>query len=126
MTNRTDRHRSSETGRPLRTVAIVSRNPRVNLLDAVLDAGDYDVVFIEAVEHAYSQIKRSTPDLIVVCLDIDDEAGFQILSMLGLDAETAEIPVVTYIAPPSVDASDDNAVEVERGALPELLTLSMN
>jgi DNA-binding response OmpR family regulator len=126
MTNRTDRHRSSETGRPLRTVAIVSRNPRVNLLDAVLEAGDYDVVFIEAIEHAYSQIKRSIPHVIVLCLDVNDAAGFQILSMLHLDRGTSEIPIITYVAPPDVDASVEDSAEVDRDTLSQLMSLSMN
>ncbi|MND01906.1 hypothetical protein D3C83_210850 [compost metagenome] len=30
-----------------------------------------------------------------MCLDIDDLDGFQVLSMLKLDADTKEIPVVT-------------------------------
>ena len=126
MTNRTDRHRSSETARPLRTVAIVSRNPRVNLLDAVLEAGDYDVVFIEAIEHAYSQIKRSIPHVIVLCLDMDDASGFQILSMLNLDSDTSEIPIITYVAPPDVEGSGEDSTEVDRDTLSQLMSLSMN
>ena len=61
----------------------------------MLDAGQYDVVFVESTEHAYSHIKRLTPHLIIVCLDIDDLDGFQVLSMLKLDDETKGIPVVT-------------------------------
>ena len=77
-------------------VVVVSKQSQLNgLLETVLDAGQYDVVFVESTEHAYSHIKRLTPRLIIVCLDIDDLDGFQVLSMLKLDAETKDIPLVT-------------------------------
>ena len=77
-------------------VVVVSKQSQLNgLLETVLDAGQYDVVFVESTEHAYSHIKRLTPHLIIVCLDIDDLDGFQVLSMLKLDDDTKAIPVVT-------------------------------
>jgi DNA-binding response OmpR family regulator len=77
-------------------VVVVSKQSQLNgLLETVLDAGHYDVVFVESTEHAYTHIKRLTPHLIIVCLDIDDLDGFQVLSMLKLDDETKSIPVVT-------------------------------
>ena len=77
-------------------VVVVSKQSQLNgLLETVLDAGQYDVVFVESTEHAYSHIKRLTPHLIIVCLDIDDLDGFQVLSMLKLDDDTKGIPVVT-------------------------------
>ena len=66
------------------------------LLDTVLDAGSYDVVFVEAIAHAYSQIKRVQPHLVILCVHMDDVEGFRVLSMLKLDAETRSIPVLTY------------------------------
>ncbi len=85
-------------------VVVVSKQSQLNgLLETVLDAGQYDVVFVESTEHAYSHIKRLTPHLIIVCLDIDDIDGFQVLSMLKLDQETRTIPVVTCTV-----AADDN------------------
>ncbi len=78
-------------------VVVVSKQSQLNgLLETVLDAGQYDVVFVESTEHAYTHIKRLNPHLIIVCLDIDDLDGFQVLSMLKLDDETRRIPVVTY------------------------------
>ena len=77
-------------------VVVVSKQSQLNgLLETVLDAGHYDVVFVESTEHAYSHIKRLTPHLIIVCLDIDDIDGFQVLSMLKLDDDTKGIPLVT-------------------------------
>jgi CheY-like chemotaxis protein len=89
--------RTTLTGRSTsQQVVVVSKQSQLNgLLETVLDAGQYDVVFVESTEHAYSHIKRLTPHLIIVCLDIDDIDGFQVLSMLKLDTDTRNIPVVT-------------------------------
>ena len=90
-------------------VVVVSKQSQLNgLLETVLDAGQYDVVFIESTEHAYSHIKRLTPHLVIVCLDIDDIDGFQVLSMLKLDTDTKNIPVVTCtVTQGDEEASDD-------------------
>ena len=40
----------------------------LELLETVLDAGHYDVVFVESSEHAYSQIKRVQPNLVILCV----------------------------------------------------------
>jgi len=78
-------------------VVIVNGNPEMlELLDTMLAAGHYDVVFVESSEHAYSQIKRVQPNLVILCVRIDDAEGFQVLSMLKLDDETRGIPVLTY------------------------------
>ena len=66
------------------------------LLETVLAAGHYDVVFVESSEHAYSHIKRVQPNLVILCMSLEDHDGFQVLSMLKLDNETRRIPVVTY------------------------------
>ena len=77
-------------------VVVVSKQSQLTgFLDTVLDAGHYDVVLVEPTERAYSHIKRLTPHLIIVCLDIDDLDGFQVLSMLKLDGDTKQIPLVT-------------------------------
>jgi PleD family two-component response regulator len=78
-------------------LVIVNGNTEMlELLETVLDAGHYDVVFVESSQHAYSQIKRVQPNLVILCVRIDAVDGFQVLSMLKLDDETREIPVLTY------------------------------
>lgn len=82
-----------------RKVAIVNGTPAVlSLVEHALDAGNYDVVFIESVAHAYSHIKRVKPDLVIVCVRLATLNGFEVLSMLHLDEDTRRIPVLTYIA----------------------------
>ena len=64
--------------------------------ESVLDAGRYDMVFVEPGDRAYSQIRRVIPDLVILCTRIEQLDGFQLLTMLKLDPETSEIPVLTY------------------------------
>ena len=95
-----------------RQVVVVSKQSQLNgLLETVLDAGQYDVVFVESTENAYSHIKRLTPHLIIVCLDIDDLDGFQVLSMLKLDEQTKSIPVVTCTVSQDDDPTQDQSLD---------------
>jgi len=78
-------------------VVIVNGSADVmDLVGSVLDAGHYDVIFVESSEHAYSQVKRVQPNLVILCVRIEDVDAFQVLSMLKLDEETRQIPVLTY------------------------------
>jgi CheY-like chemotaxis protein len=86
----------------------------LEVLEPVLEAGNYDVVFVEASAHAYSQIKRVQPDLVILCVGLDDAEGINVLSMLKLDAETHDIPVVTYTS----SAEDDEEQEEEEPEAP--------
>ena len=93
-------------------VVVVSKQGQLNgLLETVLDAGQYDVVFVESTEHAYSHIKRLTPHLVIVCLDIDDLDGFQVLSMLKLDKDTKDIPVVTCTVSQEDEETQDESFD---------------
>jgi PleD family two-component response regulator len=93
--------------RDVRSVRRQSRNPQkvvivngsaetLELLESTLDAGHYDVTFVDSTDHAYSHIRRVKPHLVVLCVRIEDVAGFQLLSMLKLDEGTRRIPVLTY------------------------------
>lgn len=78
-------------------VVVVDGNAEVlGMLEAVLDAGRYDMVFVEASDHAYSQIRKVLPNLVIVCANVERLEGFQLLTMLKLDADTRDIPVLTY------------------------------
>ena len=86
-----------QPGRTTQKVVVVNgSNEILELLESVLDAGHYNVVFVAETDHAYSQIKQARPNLIILCVALDDPVGFHVLSMLKLDEETAEIPVLTY------------------------------
>ena len=98
--------RAFATKRTPRKVVVVSRNPRQSLPDRVMDA-DYDVIVLESLAHAYSQIRRVKPNLVIMCLSLDDLEGFQVLSMLKFDSETARIPVLTHAASDSENFTED-------------------
>jgi len=68
----------------------------LGVVESVLDAGHYDVVFVESNAHAYSQVRQVRPNLVILCLNMDNPDGFQVLSMLRLDEATRDIPVLTY------------------------------
>jgi DNA-binding response OmpR family regulator len=81
----------------MQKVAIVNGTAELlDLINGVLGAGHYDAVFIESSEHAYSQVRREHPSLVILCLRLDDPSGFQVLSMLKMDEDTRTIPVLTY------------------------------
>jgi CheY-like chemotaxis protein len=88
-------HHSTPAGTQ-KVVIVNGSTDMLALLETALDAGHYDVVFVESSEHAYSHIKREQPNLVILCIRIEDRDGFQVLSMLKLDDETRQIPVLTY------------------------------
>ncbi len=99
-------------------VVVVNGSPEIlELLETVLDAGRYDMVFVEASRHAYSRIKHVQPDLVILCVDLWELDGFHLLSMLKLDSETRHIPIVTYtggrLPAGDEDEDDDQAADDE-------------
>lgn len=90
-------------------VVVVNGDPEIlELLESVLDAGRYDMVFVESSTRAYSRIKRVQPDLVILCMRIDETDGFHLLSMLKLDEETRHIPLVTYTNELTGDEEDES------------------
>ncbi len=95
---------------------VVIVNGTTDLLDMVqpvLTAGHYDVVFVESNAHAYSHIKREKPSLIILCLDMHEREGFHVLSMLKLDEDTRTIPLLTCLSEYEVPAEATAAVDHE-------------
>src|SRR5262245_63616808 len=78
-------------------VIVVGRSIDAPVPDDVLDAGEYEMMFIESIAGAFTQIVEARPDRVIVCLGLDDIAGFQLVSMLKLDPRTKTIPLLTYI-----------------------------
>jgi PleD family two-component response regulator len=82
---------------PAQKVVVVNGNTDVlGMLETVLDAGRYDMVFVESGDRAYSQIKKVQPHLVILCTRLDQLDGFQLLTMLKLDPDTRGLPVLTY------------------------------
>jgi hypothetical protein len=110
---------SSSWFRPLATMVVVTRHPHISIIDTVQDAGEFDIVFIESVDRAYSCIKRVAPQLVIICLEVDDPNGFQLLTMLALDGDTAAIPVRTYVLSPAPKGVDSGNVPADRSEAAE-------
>jgi hypothetical protein len=80
-----------------RLIAFVASSASSETLDRLFDGAGYDVMLIDSMDDAYTQIKGVMPQLVIVCLQPDEETvGCQMLSMLGADRETADIPVLTH------------------------------
>ena len=95
---------------------VVIVNGTTDLLDMVqplLTAGHHDVVFVESNAHAYGTIKRDRPALIILCLDMRDLEGFQVLSMLKLDEDTRTIPLLPCLTQYELPAWRTTLVEHE-------------
>jgi CheY-like chemotaxis protein len=123
MMTHTSSDRPVSTVADRRTVAIVSKHPDQHVLDTVLKSSDYDILLIESIGEAYTQIKQALPQIIIVCLEVNDLDGVQVLSMLNIDAATAQIPVVTYLASPDADDEDG---ELDSSFVHHQLLRSMN
>jgi CheY-like chemotaxis protein len=91
----------NDSGHVQQRVAVIGDPAQRPPLEDVLGDGHYDVEFVDSSMGAYSEIVRSLPDRIIVCVETDDLQGFQLLSMLKLDPRTRGIPVVTYVGCPA-------------------------
>ena len=107
-------HTSRIAAAPVQKVVVVNGSSDVlGMLETVLDAGRYDMVFVESSDRAYSQIKKVQPHLVILCTRIEELEGFQLLTMLKLDGETRDIPVLTYTTEYEGQDLDDGDVAVE-------------
>ena len=115
---------------PVQKVVVVNGNTEVlGMLETVLDAGRYDMVFVESGEHAYSQVKKVLPNLVILCTRIEQLDGFQLLTMLKLDPETRDIPVLTYTTEyegQDFDTAISQLAEEEEEVFPTRPALRMN
>jgi CheY-like chemotaxis protein len=124
LTSGTTNGATAHIRRPVSTAAgtqkvvIVNGSPQtLELLENVLEAGRYDIVFVESSEHAYSQIKRVQPNLVILCVQIDAMDTFQVLSMLKLDDDTRNIPILTFTADVEGQETDDEPEDALEGEM---------
>ena len=83
--------RTMATSTSQKVVIVNGSAEMLAVLETVLDAGHYDVVFVESSEHAYSQIKRVQPNLVVLyedshCLAVVKPAGLLTQAPPGIDS----------------------------------------
>lgn len=71
---------------PLTVVAVSNDALRPELLDMLLvDDSSYTVIAVESIARAYSRISEVQASLVVLFMEIDDEDGCRLLSMLHND-----------------------------------------
>jgi PleD family two-component response regulator len=80
-------------------------------VEPILSGRAYDVEFVDNDDEPYATIAALKPDIVVVSLDMDHEVGFQLLTMLRLDPETAQIPVLSYLREDTTATSGDANVD---------------
>ncbi len=110
-----------------KVVIVNGSNEILEVLETVLEAGNYDIVFVESTEHAYSQIKRVKPNLVILCVRLEDADAFQVLSMLKLDDETRAVPVLTYTTEfnnEEAEEEDSEAAEPEMFSAKPMLRMN--
>ena len=111
-------------------VVIVNGNTEVlGMVEPILEAGRYDMVFVETDEHAYSQIKKQLPSLVIRCTRIEHLDGFQLLTMLKLDPATKDIPVLTCTTEhegQDFDTAISQLADEEEDTIPSQPALRMN
>ena len=103
----------------------------LSVLETLLDAGHYDMVFVESSDRAYSTIKRVLPHLVVLCTNVDSLDGVQLMTMLLLDPATRDLPVLSYTnegKSQDFDAAISDIADEQGGLnlLPARPTLRMN
>ena len=87
-------------------------------VEPILSGRSYDVEFVDMDDEPYATVAALKPDIIVVNLDLASEAGFQLLTMLRLDPETAQIPVLSYVQEEEAVGSEGADVEHSPMRLP--------
>ena len=97
-------------------VAVVNGNIEIlERLAEMIDGDSYEVVFLEMGEQPLQKIKEQMPNLVIVCMHVDDGLGFQLLNMLSSDSETRELQILTCVtgiegdSPEAVPQYEDEA-----------------
>ena len=124
LTQTTERIHPIGRTHALRTVIVVGQ-PGQQVPECAFDNLDYDIVVLEPLAHAYSQIRRVKPTLIVLCLSLDDVDCFQLLTMLRVDRETAAIPIRMFVGS-QTEAEEEEVASADVNETFTTMPLSMN
>ena len=87
-------------------------------IEPILIGRAYDIEFVAMDDEPYATVAALKPDLVVVNLNLHNEAGFLLLTMLRLDPETAQIPVLSYVQEADMAAGGDGSLDHSPMRLP--------
>ncbi len=101
-----------------RTVMVINGpGSMLEMFEPILQPGHYDVVVVESDDRAYSRIKIVQPDLVILCVRMEDPASLHVLSMLKLDPDTLGVPVITYAVDEDFPKKSEDPVGVPESEL---------
>jgi hypothetical protein len=107
-------------------VAVSSDAQRDALIEALLvDANDYDVVYMESLMSASARVTLAPPDLVVVLLDLDNALECHLTALLKIDCERLGVALVTC-ASRSPDQDVDDVAVMNRDISSRRVAMSMN
>lgn len=81
-----------------RILVVDDRNELLHLMRRVLEDEEYLVSILQDGRDAFTQVKNSLPDLLILDLKLGDISGKDILKQLKGDDVTVDIPVIVYTA----------------------------
>lgn len=77
---------------------IVGAGPDALLgIESMLGSNRFRVDFIDKNDTPYTAIRRTRPDLVVLCFAPDDDEACRVMQMLQLDPATCRLPILTYV-----------------------------
>lgn len=88
------------------------------VVEPILSGRAYAIEFVDNDDEPYGTILALKPDVVIVSLNLEDPAGFQLLTMLRLDPETANIPVLSYLQEDDLAGLGASALEHRLSRLP--------
>jgi CheY-like chemotaxis protein len=81
-----------------RILVVDDRNELLHLMRRVLEDEQYLVSILQEGKDAFTSVKNTLPDLLILDLKLGDMSGQDILKQLKSDPATADIPVIVYTA----------------------------
>ena len=95
-------------------ILVVDDNEKnVELLEAILQAADFEVLKAYDGKQAIEMVGRQRPDLLLLDIMMPQLDGFQVCEMLRKDPQNAGLPVIMVTAK---DKESDIVQSLERGA----------
>ena len=92
---------------PARTVALVDAGPEaLAQLDCNLEKGCYALMFLDSRMRPHSDIKYQHPSVVVLFTRFDSPGTCQLLTLLRMDPETRNIPVLILLAADDEQSGD--------------------
>ncbi len=64
----------------------------------VLEDEDYQVSILQDGKDAFTNVKRTLPDLLILDLKLGEVSGQDILQQIKSDEQTSDVPVIIYTA----------------------------